>query len=371
MPPVICPDSSKELPLDPDNYPTCVQCKNTFHFEKCSGMDESAWAKRGSDRRLNWVCHRCNPDKNMSRSKSGLSQQSQSQAAPQPGVSNPVDTNVTPVRQNVLGSATDPASKKRAVEEIASPPLVLPEFDNLDDKLKYVLDFCLKTMASNVQLVLELRQFKDDMAASNERHAADAARITALEKAVRVESDKNADLELKVNALEDYSRADNLLLHGVPSTNSETEAMNVVISAAKVVGIVLQHRDFNACHSLGPRRSGSTRIVCKFVHRWLRNQVRGAVNKGGITTADLGFPGEPNRVFMTDHLSPDSAKFYGEVKSALSSKSGGNYDYIWTKNRKIFVKLRKGSPSIEITSITQVKNLQEQQNNQMDVVQST
>lgn len=319
-----CRDCKNELTLGVENYPTCAGCKSTYHFAGCSGLDESAWAKRPIDRRVNWVCHHCNPDKNMPRSKSGLNNPvgNQSSSAADP---------VLPSQQAENHDLT-PAAKKRPIDMITSPDNAIPEFESIEAQCMYVMNQCLKTMASNTEVIQEFRELKADFVTAQKRHEADQARILELEKNSRADRDKIIDLEHKVRMLEDYSRVDNMILHGVPLTNNQYEAMNLVIKSAKIVGIEITYRDINACHSLRSNRSGPSRIVCRFNNRWLKNQAQAAINRAKITTSELGIPGECIRVFATDHLSPDTSKLYAETKNTLATKFGGSFEEVFCKN---------------------------------------
>lgn len=350
----------KELTLGADNYPRCVTCKGLFHFGLCSGLDESAWAKRGTDRRLNWVCHLCDPTKNLSRSKTGVSQSF---------VPDNASAQQTPTPSRESDPENSAAAKRKRFE--LSPGEPLPQFESLDAKCSYAIDMMMQVMASNAELVSELKQCRAEFAAVRESQKIDTARITKLEQAVAELQSEKFELQSENRMLQDYSRVNNLLLHGVPPTQSDREAMNLVISTSKAAGVEVGFSDIDACHSLGQPKEGSSRLICKFLNRWLKNRVLAAINEAKITTGDLGIPGERKPIFATDQLSPHTSKLYSEAKRTLWSKNGGTYDYIWIKNRKIYARPKEGEKFFEINSSAQLKNLQDLQAQRMDGIQAS
>lgn len=284
------------------------------------------------------------------------------------------NTNETTFSSNLQFPADENAgtSKKRPRTSFGSPQHVIPEFDSIEAKLDYVMDLAITALKKQDQVFEELNAIRSDVAAVQHRTSELAVRVAVLEKKAENSAAKIIELEQKNRSLEDYSRANNLLFHGGPVVESDTEATKFVISVAKASEFVLTEQDIVACHTLGTPRNGTVKIVCRFANRWQKNKLVAAVKKAKLTTADipdLTIPGEPRKLFVTDHLSPDTARFLAEAKRILLTRFGGGYDYVWTKNRKVFIRTREKQPIIELKSYAQLYNLQSNQIQHMEGVQ--
>lgn len=373
-----CGNCLEKLPADSKTLPTCSACECSFHYGGCSGNSEFTWKKKGPTNQGNWVCHFCKPNKRMPRSNTGIAILTQR---------NLIDNTVTAVEQ-LTPTDADPASKKRCWDDVTSPTQDTPTFPDLDSKCSFILDEVMKLSRKTSKVLEQLQEVKSDLAAVQVKAAADSARIDRLEEMSKIHSQhiselknknaeletKNAELELKNRALEDYSRADNILVHGVPPMNDELNATDIVLTIAKAAKVNLSDLDLNACHYLKSAPGSSPRIICKLVNRWLKYKLLAAVNKAKFTTTDLQLPGEKQSIFLTEHLSPESSKILGEAKRTLWTRSGGTYEYVGVRNRRIYARVRKGDPSIEIRTSSQLQNLINLQSNRsqaMEVVQLT
>lgn len=342
--------------LDPiETVPTCATCKTSFHFDFCSFNTQSSWKKRGAAQQLAWVCQICNPTKRLANSNVNFSLSQK-----------------TPTNQNANASdAPDstPGSKKRCWDAIiTSPP---PQFTDLNSKCDYVMDLVIN-LTDRTNLVLEqLQRSRSDIEDLKIQAKASDERIEKLEQTVQLLLDENAELKYKNRSAEDYSRAENLILHGVSKTKSDTEAMDVVIAAAKLAEVPVTRQDIIACHTLPSRQPGDGKIVCRFVNRWLRNRVHRSVNKTSITSVDLNIPGEKKDVFVTDHLSPATAQLYAEARRTLFAKSGGQFQYVQIRSRKIMLRTTKDAEPIELKSMGHLYALQDQQSQDMEGVQTS
>lgn len=309
-----------------------------------------AGKKRGATQQSQWVCQICNPNKRLSNANVNF-----------------VSTQRTPV---VTKDASDASgSKKRCFDAIVtSPP---PQFTDLSSKCDYVLDLVIN-LTNRTNLVLEqLQSCRADVDELKERAKASEDRILELERVVSLITEQNGELEYKSRQQDDYSRTDNIILHGAPPTDTDTAAMDIIISTAETAKVKIGYEDINACHTLRSSKGDSSRIVCRFVNRWLKYKVRAAVNKAKFTSTVLNFAGEERPVFMTDHLSPQTSKLYGEAKGTLHVKSGGQYEQIWIQNRKIMLRRSEGTPEIELKTRAQLRNLQYQQEQRMDGIQAS
>lgn len=357
---MVCPQCSEHLPLEFEGLPLCSTCNSRFHFGNCSAVNEPGWVKRGREAQLVWVCHKCKPNKKLGNTRTPILTQQDlgSTSSSTAGLNVSLTSNsetATSDQSNLLVDAAA-ASKKRCFDDIASPPPKLPVFKDLDEKCEFILNQVMKLVQQNARLINDFQQIRDDCAAIKENQKLDAGAIAELRDFARVDAQKITDLEFRNRALEDYTRADNLLIHGLPPQKTEAETFGTVFSASKAVGMELTYDDLSACHSLGAPRDGAVRIVCRFVRRWKRNQFHATFNGAKITTATLGLPGEVRKLFATDHLSPETSRIYAEAKRH-SMRFGGPLYYVFIRNRRVLVRVNDGDSPTEIRSIEHLRSL--------------
>lgn len=345
-----CGSCYGDIPEPTDKAPTCATCKTTFHFDNCSFITESSWKKRGAAQQNQWVCQFCNPNKRLSNANVNF-----------------INTPRTP--NSSRDSAEASGSKKRCFDKIiTSPP---PQFTDLSSKCDYVLDLVIN-LTNRTNLVLEqLQAARSDIDELREHARVSDERIYELERVVKQVTAQNEELEYKSRQHDDYSRSENIIMHGVPETETDTEAMDIVIAASEAAKVKVSYQDIIACHTLRSAKGDTSKIVCRFVHRWQKHKVRTAINKAKFTSSVLNYAGEDREVFVTDHLSPQTARLYGEAKRTLHTKSGGQFEQVRIRSRKIMIKRNEASKEFELKTTAQLYNLQYQQGQMMDGVQVT
>lgn len=335
------------------DLPTCQKCRFRFHFGKCSGSDSATWAKRGLDSKKKWTCHVCDPNKNMSKSKSG--------------VFTPADF------AGASGATSDGGAATSQLQPIQPTPM--PIFNNVDEKFDYLVSQVSMLVAQNAAVLRELQQTRDLAAEANRKADINAMKVAQLEEQVRLDVRTISDLEYKNRSLEDYSRVDNLIIHGVPHPNTEAEAFALAFAVGKAAGLDIAYHNISACHSLGRPQNGVGRIVCRFGQRWLRNRLHTAINEKKPTTLQIEknekldkliFPSEPTKIYATDHFSPQTSHLYSEAKRLLAARFGGPLQHLWMRNRRIYSRRIDGEPVVEIRSLEQVRSLAGQREQRTD-----
>lgn len=349
-----CGACLEKLPPDYSTLPACAECECAYHFNKCSGVAETTWVKKGNAGRAAWVCRFCNEAKRGPRG-------SQSDA-------NQVES--TPIEKD----SSNPNKRPRTSPQ--TPPHQIPQFQNADEKMDYLMDLSVTLLAKHNALLEkhnevldELRYLRADHTALQRSVDEYAVRVGVLEKKADADAATITELREENRLLQDYTRAENVVLHGVPTVGPKVDTANIVINVAKAANFVVTHPDISACHTLGTPKDGSCRIVCRFVNRRLRNQFLWAVNKAKLTTSDLNMPGEQRSIFVTDHLSHETAKLLFDAKRTLSVKFGGPFAQIWSKNRRIMIRPKEKETPFELKSYAHLRGLQNDQVQHMEGVQ--
>lgn len=321
--------------LDPEqDLPTCRACRYRFHFGKCSGIDAASWPKRGAEGKKKWTCHVCDPTKNLSKSKSGVFMPSD------------------------FADVYDSTSSEDVNISIPQPEPV-PSFSSLDEKFDYILSQISMLVSQNAVALRELQKNRDQIVMTKRMAVENTVKIDKLQEQVRNDKQIISELEYKNRCLEDYSRVDNVIIHGLPHPKTSDEAFELASAVGKAVGLEITKQNLSACHALGRPQNGVGRIVCRFTKRWLRNNFQATINEKKITTAQLEYETsiEPTKIYATDHHSPQTSHLYSEAKRLLSARFGGAFQQVYMRSRKIYVRRFDGEPAIELRSLGHVRSL--------------
>lgn len=138
--------------------------------------------------------------------------------------------------------------------------------------------------------------------------------IKSLEAAnVRLQNDL-VTLENRLSAAEKLSRSRNLEIQAVPEKRSE----NVILMAKKLfetIGVTLNESDLQACRRVAKMNSKTNRprnILVSLSSPILRDQILSAVSRFNrassnnfLNSSHLGVLGEPQRIYVAEHLSPE------------------------------------------------------------------
>lgn len=86
-------------------------------------------------------------------------------------------------------------------------------------------------------------------------------------------------------------------------------------------------------------------IVAKMKTRLLKDNLIYLSRKKRITTRDIGIAGDPIPIYINEHLTSSNKLLLKKCKEAAKSKM---YQYVWTKNGRIFMRQNDTSPALQI-----------------------
>ena len=112
----------------------------------------------------------------------------------------------------------------------------------------------------------------------------------------------------KLDELEQYTRKENIPIHGLPETGGNEDTADEVVKLARKAGVTITKNDISVAHRLpGNRSSGKPRsIIAKFVRRIIKTDF---MRKKSNLRSDSG-----PRVFVTGDLTKMRAKLLYELK---------------------------------------------------------
>lgn len=190
------------------------------------------------------------------------------------------------------------------------------------------------------------------------------------EKIVKLKSENEAlindirDISFRLNALEQYTRQENVELSGIPENKSEN-IVKTVMQLSKVVSLNLQENDVLSAFRIRKLDATSSRprsIVVKLRSTRIRDDLLASVvkfNKANSTkeklnSHHLGYGGTKQPIFVSEHLSPLNKRIHAATRKAASEKS---YKYVWVRDGRILIRKDEKSPAKQITSLEAIARL--------------
>lgn len=197
-------------------------------------------------------------------------------------------------------------------------------------ELKHSIEFMSSKFDS---VLLEISNMKDE--------------IKEVKKENNYLRQENDDLSYRIHELEQYTRRDNIIINGIPDTNSEsvTEIINTISTLTGAENLI---HDVSVAHRL-PARPGKLRpIVVRFTKRTSRDQwlkcFKDEAKKNlsyGLQTQKLCQSFQPGIVTASDHLTSYMKNIFYKTRMAAKEKG---YKFVWTRDCKVYIRKNENSP---------------------------
>lgn len=170
---------------------------------------------------------------------------------------------------------------------------------------------------------------------------------------------KCAQLESRLDDLEQYGRINCLEINGIPEEKNE-DVSDIVKKIGNSVGISIEDTDIDACHRLGGARGEDSRrsrgIIVKFVRRSVKEELLHKRRvKRNLNTKDVGFADRPAEViYINESLSAGRRQVFN---AARMMKKENHLQYVWVRNGKVLTRAEDGAKVIVVTAMEQVAAL--------------
>lgn len=187
--------------------------------------------------------------------------------------------------------------------------------------------------------------------------------VEVIKKEFKVEIDelkkKVKYLEGQLENSEQYNRANNLLISGVPENKNEN-IYDILCKISVTAGCKITREDVDFASRISPRvnqnaTNGKQRnIIVKFTHRYLKDDLLAAIKKRkGMFVSDLQLPGA-GRIYLNEHLTPKNQHLLKQCKDIKKDKK---ILYCWVRNCKVYIRVSDTSPRIYIADQDDVTRL--------------
>lgn len=325
--PADCIACSRAMPTD-GKFLTCSECKHSYHLgQQCAGVGDSTFIAMGAVKREKWRCRTCRTCENRSGSVSGLSQDPDSSvAAHLTSIERKLESLLS-LKQSVDSLLALPAKVDQLLElrpRVESLGETIKEVQSAIDFLSTKYDTLLAAVTDNEKSVRVLQ-----------------AESQTLKATVAEQSSVIERLQCEVNDAEQYSRASNLEIHGLPFNRTENLSASVRDLATKLSLPIPQPGDVLAVHRL-PGKSGAVPpVLIRFASAPLRDRWLAARSK----LSTLRETASTARLFFNENLTRGNKELFWKARSRGKDK---NYRYIWVKRGKIYAKKADGAPLVKI-----------------------
>lgn len=154
-------------------------------------------------------------------------------------------------------------------------------------------------------------------------------------------------LQKEHNLQQQRDRLNNLEISGIPINKNEVLSEYLKQICCQL-GVQLAADDIIHIHRVPTRLPNRPKnIIVKLQSQLVKDRIISAIRKNkGLTTSDIGLPGDGQRIYINEHLIPYYKKLYKQAREAATQFG---YAYVWIRNGKIFMRKNDTSPSIIIT----------------------
>lgn len=306
-----CNQCSK--PVQTADCMKCISCKNQVHLS-CAKLTSAVFKRMTEENRESWMCTKC---------KTGQSSVSSNL--------NSVDSSILLSEIKKLSSQLHSMNSKLVSFEqiIVHNNSTIEDFTN---KI-LVLEEKLKKMDKLEAEVMELKKF-----------------VTYLDK-----TNNEREQQLLINNVE---------IFGLTESKDENLTTSL-IKIASNVGQIIKEEDIEFISRANPRQHSQDgtaaaprdvrprNVVAKFISKRKKDELLAAIKKKkGVDCKSLGVAG--GKLFVNDHLTRKNKLL---LRSAKEFKNINNYDFLWVRNSKIYLRKNVTSPAILVSGQTQLNNL--------------
>lgn len=345
----------------------CRLCIGKYHRE-CLNIDKKQFLAYTKEQILNWLCPVCNNVTRRPRSNDSTPVRQSSQL---PRTDDPMNMSCdmsedhSTATQSPISVAGSP-SKIMKSNNIKEGPVTMDKISTLLDEklsasLSIFMDSFRKALRDDVKEMVQsemeslAKSIKDDFSTTTDF-------ICAEQTSLRTDIKKNDDtikqlecenvklqaeiasLNARLVGIDKMSRNCNIELQAVPERKTEN-VLQLLKKLCDVIKAPVEDGHISACRRVAKHNPNSNRprnIIVSFTTPRIRDQVLSAVHRynkaragHGLRSSDLDVPGEPCKIFVSEHLSPEQKNLHAATRQAAREH---HYKYVWIRYGQIYAR---------------------------------
>ncbi|CAN8019773.1 unnamed protein product [Ixodes persulcatus] len=284
----------------------CSACAHWYHLGKCAGVTKTKFKEFIGEQIKAWQCATC---------KMHFTRQASADK----------DSNESS-QSNKNG---DQPQLAKLMTQLTSMSTILTEVLNRMDAMEKSI--AVQSVKHDAVIAKLTQQEK-----TVEGIEANRQKMHKMESVILKQDLKIRELKATVDSVEQYSRRNNVEIHGVRQ-NEKKNLLNVIQwLATKLELPVPTADDIEAVHRLGPREGKTPPIILRFKDRAVRDLW---ITKRVVLRQE--------RIFINENLNKSLRQLFWSAKQCAKEK---HYKYVWCTNGKIFVRHSEQKPAIRINN---------------------
>lgn len=323
----------------------CKDCKTQFHYQ-CLDISKVQYKELSDTDKKIWQCQGCRNVSRRNRNDDTPIGKKQAQnhqvSADSCETHHLTKEDVREVLRSVLN------------EEMAKMKSVLTSV--IESKIKTVMEEVVALKTSMDFINKEFEDIRSTFKSSN-------TLAKQLEKENCALRSEIADLGMRMNQMEQHSRANNLEIQCVPEFKDEN-LISTVLQLGRVVEASIHEDDILHCSRIAKMKNSSSRprsIVVQFARPKARDGLLASslqYNKTHpnekLNSGHLGIAGEKMPVYVVEHLSSTNKALHAAARAKTRELQ---YKFVWVKHGRVLVRKNESSEHIIIRNMECLNNL--------------
>lgn len=170
-------------------------------------------------------------------------------------------------------------------------------------------------------------------------------------------------LNSRLITLEKVSRENNIEIQAVPENRNEN-VLSILKEICQTLNTPLLDTDIRACRRVAKINASSGRprnILATLTSPRLRDNILSAVHrynkehpKDMLNSSHVGINGEPCRIYLSEHLSPEIKQLHGAARQFARDN---NFKFVWVKFGNVYLRKDVDTTAIRVKNIDHLKTL--------------
>lgn len=274
-------------------------------------------------------------------------------------------------RRAIKNDSNTPAQLQTdSTTDVSLPTAGLSQYCDDDNEVRAMRREFAEYMGEIREFRKEMVDFRASVASLGKRLDGIENRLETLEKKeANTSESKNfqelentiSQLKLELNERDQEVLLSDLDIGGLPETKGENVIHSVTTLAVKL-GIKIDAGDIVFAERVGRHnatesnvedtRERARRVVVRLTRRHLRDELlRAARVRRNFTSADMGLPGTPCRIYINERLTRSYRQLFHLVREECRKS---NWKYSWTKKGRIFARQADGKQAFPIRSTADI-----------------
>lgn len=308
----VCDNSEcliKDQLLYEGDHVFCYSCHSHYHIQ-CSGLSQETYNRKGEKSRKQWRCPwKCRESKQKNNLRNPWSKKLQSDKE-----EDIEDTGSNNVNEKLveMGEGNDP-NVNIMLKHIESL------FNTYELKFEKKMDDVIKSnefMSDKYDTVLELAT------KNKEKIDTISSQITNINDVVQKLENDNRRLALENIELQQYSRAENMEILGIP-TKEDENVYDLIRDVAVKLGVNLVIKDISIAHRIPVKEGRIPPIIVKFTNRYKKEEFISASRKKKLKVHEV-FPDIVDKelqLICCENLSPHFKKLLYLTKQKILNRN--------------------------------------------------